>query len=574
MRPDGVGSAFYGGWAKPEKNTLNRTWTLPIQERELFGVWQVVIVLKTKDGAVDYLSLEGELTEKLKPISQKKVEKVPFEIKFPIKDITIPYPTLWIAGKCSEPFEITIRDRLYSIKPDATSNFLLPVELEFGSYSLIDIVGGSGTSGFRSSYSIFSIKGSFDSEFTEKSFPPKLTKNLRVNRNDKPIPLEIELPGLDNITDFKKITITGRTASKATLLINGQEIMTKKGKFSEEINLKDGDNEIAFTVNLNDKSIDERVIITKIADKPIFKWEYPVEDLVSTKKFQLIKGWAQLDSEIVIDGQRVTIKPIEGQNNLGIFEYDYPIRIGINEIEIVIQNKLGTVRESRFIECDLNKLSFNSVKKLSKILQTTDNEYSIRAQVTAGTIVHVNDKNITLGVYGEIDTKIALEELGSTDIKIEIEKKEIFSNEYPNIRNGKFNLKDVKYINDRQIFYLKSKNIEKIFDFFNYKHFITDIDAGLIEIDLVYQLQKYLGFLLIGKNNLALFTFDEAFLLSLTDIRSIEELVGADPTELITRLNILAEKHAINSTFVVGDANRWQRTLDDLLFEFQEEYLS
>ena len=145
MRPDGVGSAFYGGWAKPEKNTLNRSWTLPIHEKELNGSWQVVIVLRTKDGSVDHMALEGELTQEIKPISLKKVEKVPFQIKFPVKDITLPYPTLWIAGKGSEPFELTIKEKLYNISPDASNNFLIPIELDFGSYSLLDIEGGAGT---------------------------------------------------------------------------------------------------------------------------------------------------------------------------------------------------------------------------------------------------------------------------------------------------------------------------------------------------------------------------------------------------------------------------------------------
>ena len=90
----------------------------------------------------------------------------------------------------------------------------------------------------------------------------------------------------------------------------------------------------------------------------------------------------------------------------------------------------------------------------------------------------------------------------------------------------------------------------------------------------MYQLQKYLGFLLLSKNNLALFSDDEAYLLSLTEIRSVEELVSIDPVELITNLNELAENNNFTIKFVVGDANRWQRSLDDLLFEFQEEYLS
>ena len=573
MRPDGVGSGFYGGWAKPEKNTLNRSWTLPIHEKELAGSWQVIVVLRTKDGSVDHLSLEGELTDDIKPISQKTVETVPFQIKFPTKDITVPYPTLWIAGKGSDPFDLTIKDKGYHIIPDESNNFLIPIELDFGSYSLIDIEGGSGTPGFRSSYSIFSIKGSFDSQITNP-FPISLEKSITVSRAEKTIALEISLHLLENRTTDNHVVIEGKTSGKALISINGHEIQTKKGKFTEDVKLKNGENEIAITATLNELTYEERVMVTKITDKPFFVWEFPVEDLISAKKFQLIKGFADLESEIIIDGQTVPLTPFDKYPGIGKFEYSYPIRIGINEIEIVVQNKSGTIRESRFVECDFGKLSFRTVKRSAKITQIFEKTFPIRAQVTPGSSVIINDKQIIPSIHGEIDTQIGIETLGVNSIKIQIEKKEVLSDEYPPIRNGSQLLSDTKFLNDRQKYYLQSRNILSVKNFFSYKNFPNDFQEGLIESDLIYQLQKYLGFLLLSKNNLALFGNEEAFLLSLTEIRSIEELVGFDPVELITIMNNLAEKNNFNSRFVIGDANRWQRTLDDLLFEFQEEYLS
>ena len=573
MRPDGLGASYFSGWAKPEKNTLNRSWTLPIHEKELAGSWQVIVVLRTKDGSVDHLSLEGELTDDIKPISQKTVETVPFQIKFPTKDITVPYPTLWIAGKGSDPFDLTIKDKGYHIIPDESNNFLIPIELDFGSYSLIDIEGGSGTPGFRSSYSIFSIKGSFDSLITNP-FPISLEKSITVSRAEKIIPLEISLPLLDNRTTDNHVVLEGKTSSKALISINGHEIQTKKGKFTEDVKLKNGENEIAITATLNELTYEERVMVTKITDRPFFVWEFPVEDLISAKKFQLITGFADLESEIIIDGQTVPLTPFDKSPGIGKFEYSYPIRIGINEIEIVVQNKSGTIRESRFLECDFGKLSFKTVKRLAKNTQIFEKDFPIRAQVTPGSSVIINDKQITPSIHGEIDTQIGIETLGVNSIKIQIEKKEVLSDEYPPIRNGSQLLSDTKFLNDRQKYYLQSRNILSVKDFFSYKNFPNDFQEGLIESDLIYQLQKYLGFLLLSKNNLALFGDEEAYLLSLTEIRSIEELVGFDPVELITIMNNLAEKNNFNSRFVIGDANRWQRTLDDLLFEFQEEYLS
>ena len=323
---------------------------------------------------------------------------------------------------------MTIKDQLHNITPDVSNSFLLPFQLDYGSYSLIDIVGGSGTPGFRSSYSIFSIKGSLDAEKINAQ-PLHFEKSFSLTREERLVPLEVHIPALENRTSKDSIVIEGRTASKALLSINGQEIISKKGKFSEEIHLREGDNELAFNVSLADKTHDERIIVTKISDRPLFVWEYPVEDLISTKKFQLIKGWAGLDCEIVIDGNVVPITPLEGNQGIGQFVYDYPIRIGINEIEIVVQNKSGTVRESRFIECDYGKLSFDTVKRLPKKIKSYDDHYIVKGQVTTGSSISVNEKMITPSLNGEIETIISLDTIGSNQVTIKIDKDQIYSNE-------------------------------------------------------------------------------------------------------------------------------------------------
>ena len=60
----------------------------------------------------------------------------------------------------------------------------------------------------------------------------------------------------------------------------------------------------------------------------------------------------------------------------------------------------------------------------------------------------------------------------------------------------------------------------------------------------------------------------------LSELKSIEEIISIDPSDLIQSLNNLLETlESEESEFTIGDANRWQRTLDDLLLEYQEDYL-
>ena len=74
---------------------------------------------------------------------------------------------------------------------------------------------------------------------------------------------------------------------------------------------------------------------------------------------------------------------------------------------------------------------------------------------------------------------------------------------------------------------------------------------------------------------LAIFSEFEAYLISqLSEIKSIEELISIDPELLIESLNNHIKTLGIeDKEFSLGDANRWQRTLDDLILEYQEDYL-
>lgn len=512
LTPEGLGSAFYTGWAKPGK--FNRTWTLPIEHK--FGEWNVVLVFTPKEGGINHVSLTGILNERttvyspelLAEVVSKKEDEtaIPMELIFPNKDITMPYPYLWISGKSSNNFEISVQNKNFKLSP-VDNTFLLPIKLDFGSYSVIDISGGKGTSGFQSTFSIFSIKGTIDSEINSDLYPISIIKNFSINKIDKSESAEIKSPN---------------------------------------------------------------------SDKVLYEWELPVEDLCSTKKFQLIKGWAELDSEIIVDGNTITVKAIDNGDdnsptNIGTFEYFHPIRIGLNELEIKVTDKSGKVaRENRFIECILGKLSFDTIN-VNKKVETHEDSFRLSGQITPSSTLMIDGEDISTDENGFFKYTVQLIEFGSNVFEISLEKNQNIENEYSLMRNGIQKIKDLSYISENQKLVLETHNISTINDLFEFDMSTADLSLNYKDF---YLLHKYLGFLLLGKDNLGIFSELEAFLISKTDLKSIEELIQADPFDLIEELNkMLKEINNELKEFSIGDANRWQRTLDDLLLEYQEDYL-
>jgi cytoskeletal protein RodZ len=72
----------------------------------------------------------------------------------------------------------------------------------------------------------------------------------RVNKIISPPLLTINSPVADLITDQNSVLVSGKTEAEASLLINGQIVLTdKNGAFSQIISLKNGINVITITAN-------------------------------------------------------------------------------------------------------------------------------------------------------------------------------------------------------------------------------------------------------------------------------------------------------------------------------------
>lgn len=94
---------------------------------------------------------------------------------------------------------------------------------------------------------------------------PKIIKNIiifiiiaacfsylvyRVNKIILPPLLIIDRPGLNLITQETSLVVSGRTEAEASLLINGEDVLSdSNGYFSKPINLKNGLNKITITAS-------------------------------------------------------------------------------------------------------------------------------------------------------------------------------------------------------------------------------------------------------------------------------------------------------------------------------------
>jgi len=72
----------------------------------------------------------------------------------------------------------------------------------------------------------------------------------RINKIISPPLLIIDSPSASLTTDQTSLLVTGRTEAEASLIINGQTVLTdKNGAFSQTISLKNGINIITITAN-------------------------------------------------------------------------------------------------------------------------------------------------------------------------------------------------------------------------------------------------------------------------------------------------------------------------------------
>lgn len=586
MRPDGLGTAYYNGYAHAGSPTIHRTWTLPI--RGLDGTWRIVVVCNRFDEQVDHKTIEAEMHQSelgqiKKATSQTITPRI--NVHWPKRDITIPYPTLWIRGEAQNTLNFLINEKTYSVTP-FDGFFLFPVQMKSGSYDFLNIK--EETTGYKSSLSVLTIDGS--SLFAKTPDPPaNLNQSIILPNSSRNYNLlSVYDPIKGNSTTESNCTLTGIVFPGATLTINDEDVPVSDGKFEYNKDLIDGLNPITFVATAGEETQTVSMTIQKEWNKAVYGWTLPSEDHVTKRKYLICRGWAHPESIVEINGTEIDLNPTDDPF-ISTFETVLPVKLGVNEIELKVTDKDDNVsRETRWIESDYSKAS---IKVLTGLDELFTMDRVVNGQVTPGYKVKYQDIDFPVDLDGlfEIpvdvlfkmkedesfvqpssspESSIPVDKIIEAQITAEIDPE--FTDNYDTQRTSDMRLNEIRYLDDFLRGYCQNENIETINDLFNK----TDdfLNSDLPE-DVKLHTQQLLGFLLIGTKGLALFTQEEAYLLSLSmSINSIEDIVTTVPEEIVSELKEVAEMNGLEP-ITVFDIIRFQKTLDDLLFEFQESYL-
>ncbi|MHA2363224.1 MAG: hypothetical protein ACXAC7_04655 [Candidatus Hodarchaeales archaeon] len=310
------------------------------------------------------------------------------------------------------------------------------------------------------------------------------------------------------------------------------------------------------------------------ADEP-FRWLLPAEDLATTRKFILFRGWIPVSNTVELNGEILDVQSDRNNPEINLVDFIYPLKLGVNELELKITDKDGkSTRETRWVECMNNKISLQIISPESNF-ETSNSTKEITGQVTPDSHLLINGKTTSSNPDGFFKSKVKLSK-GSNTITIIATQGGLSDLDYPRLRTSDLQISEINWLKPELFTYCKVKGIETIQDFFDLSPdvFMEDIAKNKIGLTDFIQTQKFLGYLLLGKYGLSLFSELEAFCLaSVTSIYSMEEIVLLTNEVLLSLIKPICEDLEIDYCPTLDDVSRWQRSLDDFLFEFQNKYL-
>lgn len=587
MRPDGVGTAFYTGWATRRKG-FSRQWTMPI--RDLSGVWRVICVFHGSDESVENQMLEGlldEAVEEHRAVGRVDIldqDLVPqpshFKLQWPERDVTLPYPTLWLQGTADPSTELIVGGQTHVLKPHTGRQFALPIPLQFDSANLVEVEGGEGTDGFRTSFSAYTVKGAVDHDTQLQG--QQETTITRVGTFE-PVDFALNVHCRGNQTTAKKTRVTGKVPPSSKVKMEEEEIpLDTDERFEVELPLVDGENEFTFEITTEEQTFTKTVTIVREWDKAVYEWETPTEDMATTQTTTLVRGWVEEGTIVEIDGEQVPLEEVDPTTGTQDFYHWRILHLGVNEVELKVvdprknQEEPLVSRETRWVECMPGKTTVGLITPDPKF-QSFTNPLEVRGQATPGARVWVAGGEVTVGKDGMFTAMVTLEP-GENHIEVTARKQSFYEGDYPAVRTIATPLATIQTIDQDEHLakYLRKNNFNTIGDVLTHpaNRFMADVETGKIPVHSLMELQKLLGFLLLGRNGLGLFGEKEAYLISkCPEIMSVEELVTIAPEDLVAILTPISEREKMPCP-TINDVIRWQKTLDELLFELQESYLS
>jgi hypothetical protein len=376
----------------------------------------------------------------------------------------------------------------------------------------------------------------------------------------KPGPQTIVLQGRTDSVDFSQelnIYYLNTSFSKA---------MTIKKKFSHTFEIFG-----SYEPEALEKGLDKE-------ETGILNWVFPPDETATLSKNIEVKG--SFDDKIenieANDGNEIDLTIDKSTNS---FKSIIPIKIGTTELVLKIKDEnddiIDIFSRNVNVQIDENRIPSLHLIRPRNNFVITDNSKSLvfEGYTTPGATVSIGKQKFQPDEFGYFEFDFLPEKIVKKDNTISLKIKSGFPLNREHI-SGKYDIaRDPNQEID--LFWEFSDNLKNSMQDMNIETLdqlrIADlrvlIHKGHSFEDLL-RLISFSNLLLISKNNLSVFSTVEAYLFSKLKIQSLEAMVQEDPNKILKLVN---EDEEIS--IELADVIRWQRSLDDYLFDVQNDWI-
>ncbi|OLS24484.1 MAG: hypothetical protein HeimC3_19140 [Candidatus Heimdallarchaeota archaeon LC_3] len=518
MAPTGWGAAFYSGYI-PKSKKLN--WGIPINSES--GVWRLIAVaMDSETGETKHTSNELHLDPET--LKDTKSQSVSLTNKKKMKEIVLEERISW---EISEPrFDFVSLNPIVWIKGVGPKNGEL-------------IINSS-------------------SRFVETDENNVFLEPIKLS----PGPQSLTLQGRTEAIDFShEINVFYLDTS----IPKGTKLKTKYIKKLEIVGVYDPDSE-------------NKGIKADINSEDNINWVFPMDESTTLNKFINITGtYGKNINKIELnDGSEISVELDKDKRE---FFSKVPVKIGTTEYVIKLKNQVDEIIDivSRNLNVQINEERFPSLHvikpKNNFVITNKDDSLILEGYTTPGSRILVNRQKFESDNNGYFNLKLSLEKLIKKDNKISLKIKSNFQidnkhkkSKYdiardPNMKLAlywEFSTELKGLLEEMEITTLDQLRLADIRPLINKGHHIEDL----------LRLVSFANLLLISKDNLSVFSTIGAFLLSKLNIQSLESIVQENPQYLLEKVNSDEE-----IKIELPDIIRWQRSLDDYLFDVQNTWI-
>jgi hypothetical protein len=310
----------------------------------------------------------------------------------------------------------------------------------------------------------------------------------------------------------------------------------------------------------------------------VLNWVFPPDETVTLSQNIEIKGSfnEKIENIEVNDGNEIDLSIDMSTNS---FKTIIPIKIGTTEFVLKIKDENNDIVDifSRNVNVQVDEQRIPSLHLIrpqnSFVISDNSKSLIFEGYTTPGAIVSIGKQKFQPDEFGYFEFNFFPGKIIKKDNTIALKikssfllNKEHISGKYDIARDPNQEIDLFWEFSDDLKNSMQDMNIETL-DQLRIADLRALIHKGHSFEDLL-RLISFSNLLLISKNNLSVFTTVEAYLFSKLKIQSLEAMIQEDPNKI---LNLANENEEI--LIELADVIRWQRSLDDYLFDVQNAWI-